>query len=55
MEYSASFLRPAELWDFEYQWDFGDGSPTVTGNPEEGATRLEAAHTYSDHRPAAYH
>ena len=54
VEYSASFLRPAELWDFEYQWDFGDGSPTVTGNPEEGATRLEAAHAYSDHRPAAY-
>ncbi len=36
VEYSASFLRPAELWNFEYQWDFGDGSPTVTGNPEEG-------------------
>ena len=54
VEYSASFLRPAELWNFEYQWDFGDGSPTVTGNPEEGVTRLEAAHTYSDHRPAAY-
>ena len=54
VEYSASFLRPAELWDFEYQWDFGDGSPTVTGNPEEGATRLESTHTYSDHRPASY-
>ena len=54
VEYSASFLRPAELWNFEYQWDFGDGSPTVTGNPEEGVTRLEAAHTYSDHRSAAY-
>ena len=54
VEYSASFLRPAELSDFEYQWDFGDGSPTVTGHPEEGATRLESTHTYSDHRPASY-
>ena len=54
VEYSASFLRPAELRDFEYQWDFGDGSPTVTGNPEEGATRLESTHTYSDHRPESY-
>ena len=54
VEYSASFLRPSELSDFEYQWDFGDGSPTVTGHPEEGATRLESTHTYSDHRPASY-
>ena len=51
VEYSASFLRPAELWNFEYQWDFGDGSPTVTGNPEEGATRL-GVHSYLFRPPA---
>ena len=53
-DYSASFLRHAELWDYEYQWDFGDGSPTVTGEPEEGTARVETSHTFSDHRPAAY-
>ena len=53
-DYSASFLRHAELWDYDYQWDFGDGSPTVTGEPEEGTARVETSHTFSDHRPAAY-
>ena len=53
-DYSASFTRPEELWDYQYQWDFGDGSPTVTGNPEEGSTRLETTHTFSDHRPTAF-
>ena len=53
-DYSASFLRHAELWDYEYQWDFGDGSPTVTGEPEEGTARVETSHTFSDFRPAPY-
>ncbi len=53
-EYSASFTRPGELWDYQYQWDFGDGSPTVTGNPEEGSTRIDEGHTFADHRPFAY-
>ena len=53
-EYSASFTRPGELWDYQYQWDFGDGSPTVTGSPEEGGTRIEAEHEFADHRPFAY-
>ena len=53
-EYSASFTRPGELWDYQYQWDFGDGSPTVTGDIEEGSTRIEAEHTFADHRPFAY-
>ena len=51
--YSASFIRPEELWDYQYQWDFGDGSPTVTGKPE-GPPRVETTHTFSDHRPAPY-
>ncbi len=54
VEYTASFLRPAELWDYAYQWNFGDGSPTVTGTPEEGSTRLSALHTYADYRPEGY-
>ena len=53
-EYSASFTRPSELWDYQYQWDFGDGSPTVTGAPEEGSTRIDEDHAFADHRPFAY-
>ena len=53
-EFNASFLRPEGLWDYSYTWDFGDGSPTVTGEPQEGATRLQATHVYSDHRPQGY-
>ncbi len=53
-EYSASFTRPGELWDYQYQWDFGDGSPTVTGSPEEGSTRIETEHAFADHRPFSY-
>ena len=54
VDYSASFLRPGELRDYQYLWDFGDGSPTVIGKPEEGTTRVETTHAYSDHRPTAY-
>ena len=53
-EYTASFLRPAELWDYSYKWDFGDGSPTVTGTPEEGGTRLSVRHAYADYRTEGY-
>lgn len=54
VEFTASFLRPSELWDYTYKWDFGDGSPTVTGTPEEGSTRLSVRHTYADYRPEGY-
>lgn len=53
VRYTASFTAPEELWDYEYQWDFGDGSPTVTGEIDEG-TRVEAAHAYIDYRPDPY-
>ena len=52
--YSASFTRPEELWDYEYVWNFGDGSPSLQGVPEEGATRIESAHTFADYRPTAF-
>ena len=52
--YSASFTRPDELWDYEYSWNFGDGSPTQQGEPEEGASRIETTHSFADHRPTAY-
>lgn len=54
VEYSASFTRHDELWDYEYQWDFGDGSPTEMGEPAENAGRVELDHVFADHRPTEY-
>ena len=53
-EYSASFTRPEALWDYQYRWDFGDGSPTITGAPEERETRVTAIHSFADYRPTPY-
>ncbi len=53
-EYTGSFTRPAELLDFRYRWDFGDGSATVFEVPEEGDTRAVADHAFPDHRPDPY-
>ncbi len=53
-EYSASFTRHESLWDFQYRWDFGDGSPTITGSPEDDATRVVATHSFADYRPTPY-
>ena len=53
-EYSGSFTRGDGLWDLQFRWDFSDGSPTVTGIPEEGATRATAVHTFENYRPDPY-
>ncbi len=54
VEYTASFTRPEELWDYEFRWDFGDGTPTVIGTPEQGVTRVSALHSFADYRPFPY-
>ena len=54
VDYSASFTRHDELWDYQYQWDFGDGSPTETGKPEENAGRVELTHIFADYRPTEF-
>ena len=54
VDYSASFTRHDELWDYQYQWDFGDGSPTETGQPGENAGRVELTHVFADHRPTEF-
>ncbi len=53
-EYAGSFTRPEGLWDLQYRWSFGDGSPAVTGNPRDGETNATATHTYVDYRPRPY-
>ena len=54
VDYSASFTRHEELWDYEYRWDFGGGSPTITGKVEENVTRVEVTHAFANHRPTPY-
>ena len=54
VDYVARFTRPAELWDFEYQWEFGDGSPTVPGSIEDEESRIAVSYEYSDFRPRPY-
>ena len=54
LDYNASFTRPEELWDYQYRWDFGDGSPTITGVPDERETRVTAPHSFADYRPTPY-
>ena len=53
-EYVGSFTRPEGLGDLQYRWDFGDGSPVVTGVPEAGATRAAISHVFSDYRSRRY-
>ena len=53
-DYNASFTRHTELWDYQYLWDFGDGSPTLTGTPGEGFTRVETTRVFADYRPMEY-
>ena len=50
----ASFTRPEGLSDYEYRWDFGDGSRAVSGSPPEGETRLVGEHVYRDAGPGRY-
>lgn len=54
VEYGGSFTRPEGLWDLQYRWDFSDGSPTVTGVPEEHETRAIALHSFENYRPQPY-
>ena len=53
-EASGSFTRPAGLTGVAYAWDFGDGSPPVTGDLGEGQTTASATHIYDNHRPRPY-
>ena len=53
-EFVGSFTRPEGLRDLTFRWEFGDGTPAVTGSLGEGVTNAIATHAYSDHRPFAY-
>ena len=54
VEFSGSFTRPEGLTNYQYTWEFSDGTPAVMGTPEEGATTVTALHVYENHRPQSY-
>lgn len=55
VEFSGSFTRPEGLTNYQYSWEFSDGSEAVTGAPEEGATTVTTLHVYQNHRPEPYY
>ena len=55
VEFSGSFTRPEGLTNYQYSWEFSDGSEAVTGAPEEGATTVTTLHVYQNHRPEPFY
>lgn len=55
VEFSGSFTRPDGLTNYQYSWEFSDGSEAVTGAPEEGATTVTTSHVYQNHRPEPFY
>ena len=53
-QFLGSFTRPEGVSDVKFTWDFGDGSPPVTGSLDEGITVATAEHTYKNFRPLPY-
>ena len=51
LELVGSFTRPEGVSDLKFEWEFGDGSTSVTGDLAEGETNAIATHVYPDDRP----
>ena len=60
VRFRATFTPPADVENFTFTWDFGDGSHPVTGNrtaPTEDESRRVTAtitHVYDDERDSPY-
>ncbi len=53
-ELTATFTVPSGVTDLRYEWDFGDGSPSIGGSLAAGETRTTTSHTYANQRPEPY-
>lgn len=60
IRFRASFKPPQDIENFNYTWDFGDGSQVVTGNrttPTDNESTRDTAtvnHYYSDEKDSPY-
>ena len=54
VQLTGSFTRPEGLSEVRFKWDFGDGTPAVTGEIAEGVTNAVTTHVYPDHRPFSF-
>ena len=58
--FRATFFPPEDIDHFEYQWDFGDGSPIVGGNRTAptldgtGRTTATVSHVYRDEQDSPF-
>ncbi len=52
--FTVTFNHHERVRDLQYQWDFRDGSPVVTGTVPYGDTGFETTHTFDRFRPAPY-
>ena len=52
--FAGSFTRPDGLRNVRYEWDFGDGSPPVSGGLPDGVTQVAASHAYANYRDVPY-
>ena len=52
--FSGSFTRPEGLRNVRYEWDFGDGSPPISGGLPDATTRAAASHVYQNYRDVPY-
>ena len=53
-EYTGSFTRSVDLSNFQYRWDFGDGTAPIIGVPDPGESRTTTTHAFDNYRPQAY-
>ena len=54
VQLTGSFTRPEGLSEVRFKWDFGDGTPAVTGEIAEDVTNAVTTHVYPDHRPFSF-
>ena len=51
---TGSFTRPGNVENLTYEWDFGDGLISVSGDIDEGVQEISATHEYTIDRSQPY-
>jgi hypothetical protein len=53
-EFSATFTRPQGVENLRYEWEFGDGTPGMSGAVAPGVTQVVQTHVFEHHRPQPF-